>query len=137
MARGLCEKYLAEKLETNIDLLGEIGYKIDSAGTTAAFGLKASSEAVEFCAEKGADITAHKSRPVTKDLLQNCDYIFVMCQAHREYVISLMPEVARKCLLLAGERDIPDPMGGGKQVYEDCGILIEEAVKNRIAELLI
>ncbi len=136
IAKGLFQKYLAEKLECEVDLLEEMGYKIDSAGTTAAFGLKASNESVEFCAEKGVDITAHRSKYLTRDLFQDCDYIFVMCQAHRQFVAGLSPEAVKKTRLLAEDQEILDPIGGGKKVYESCGALIEKAIKKRGTDFL-
>ncbi len=136
IAKGLFQKYLAEKLDSKVDHLEEMGYKISSAGTAAAPGLRASSESIEFCAAKGVDITAHRSKFLTRDLIQDCDYIFVMCRMHKQYVVSLMPEAARQTLLLDEGREIPDPIGGGKDVYERSGILIEEAVKRRVTELI-
>jgi L-threonylcarbamoyladenylate synthase len=137
IAKGLFKKYLAEKLESKVDQLEEMGYKIDSAGTAAAYGLRASGESIEFCAAKGVDITDHQSKFLTRDLLEDCDYVFVMCQAHKQYVVSLMPEAARQTLLIDENMEIPDPIGGGKEVYERSGVLIEEAVKRRINEILI
>lgn len=137
IANGLCRKYLAENLKCEVDRLEEMGYKVDSAGTMAISGLKASSESVAFCAERGVDISVHRSRPLTKDLLRGCDYIYVMCRAHRQRVAGLRPEVIRQSRLLDEGREIPDPIGGGKEVYQRCGTLIEEAVKKRVAEFLL
>jgi L-threonylcarbamoyladenylate synthase len=137
IAKGLCQKYLAKNLECKVDQLEEMGYKVDSAGAMAVPGLKASSESVAFCAERGVDISTHRSRPLTGDMLLDCDYIYVMCQTHRQHVVGLRPEAAQQSLLLAENQDIPDPIGGGEEAYKRSGILIEQAVKKRVAEFLL
>lgn len=137
IAKGLFQKYLAKNLECKVDRLEEMGYKVDSAGAMAIPGLKASSESVAFCAERGVDISTHRSRPLTGDLLLDCDYVYVMCQAHRQHVVSLRPEAAKQSWLLAEDQEIPDPIGGGEQAYKRSGALIEEAVKKRVAEFLL
>jgi L-threonylcarbamoyladenylate synthase len=137
IAKGLCQKYLAKNLECKVDQLEEMGYKVSSAGVMAIPGLKASSESVAFCAERGVDISTHSSRPLTGDLLSDCDYIYVMCQAHQRHVVSLRPEAVHQSWLLAGDQEIPDPIGGGEEAYKYSGMLIEQAVKKRVAEFLL
>jgi L-threonylcarbamoyladenylate synthase len=136
MATGIFRKYLAEKLNCTIDRLAEIGYKVFSAGTLGLSGAPATAEAVAACAAKGIDITAHRSAALTRLLVSDCDFIFVMEQMHRDRVIALDQQCADKCLLLA-ESDIADPIGQPQQVYNDCGDRIEKAVKKRIDEFVL
>ena len=137
IAKGLFQKYLAKNLECKVDQLEEMGYKVSSAGVMAIPGLKASSESVAFCAERGVDISTHRSRPLTGDLLLDCDYIYVMCHAHQRHVVSLRPEAVHQSWLLDEDQEIPDPIGGGNEVYKRSGLLIEVAVKKRVAEFLL
>jgi protein-tyrosine-phosphatase len=60
-----------------------------------------------------------------------------MEQIHRDRVIALEPKAASKCLLLAGNAGIPDPIGQPQQFYNNCAELIERAVRKRISELEI
>jgi tRNA threonylcarbamoyl adenosine modification protein (Sua5/YciO/YrdC/YwlC family) len=136
MATGIFRKYLAEKLNCTIDRLAEIGYKVSSAGTLGLTGAPASTEAVAACTARGIDITAHRSEALTRPLVSDCDFIFVMEQMHRDRVIALDPQSADKCCLLA-ETDIADPIGQSQQVYNDCADQIEKAVKKRISEFVI
>jgi tRNA threonylcarbamoyl adenosine modification protein (Sua5/YciO/YrdC/YwlC family) len=136
MARGIFSKYLAEKLNCDIDQLDKIGYMMFSAGTLDMAGAPASSKAVKSCAAKGIDISAHKSEQLTRKLVEQCDFIFAMEQMHRDRVIALDRHAAEKCMLLA-ESDIADPIGQPQQVYDDCAELIEKAVKKRISELVL
>ena len=136
MAEGIFRKYLAEKLQCTVDHLDRIGYKVYSAGVIDVSGIPASPEAIAACAAKGVDIKAHKSRVLSRQLIDGSDFIFVMTEMHRERVIGLSPEVADKCVLLA-EKEIPDPIGQPQQVYNACAEQIEKAVRRRINELVI
>lgn len=137
MAKGMFRKYLAEKLQCELVHLEEKGYKVLSAGIMDTAGFPASPEAVAACAAKGIDIKAHKSRTLSQQLVEECDFIFTMAQMHRERVTALSPEAANKCVLLIENKDIPDPIGQPQRAYNNCAELIEKAVKKRIGELLI
>ena len=137
MAEGLCRKFLAEKLECELDTLDNMGYKIGSAGVMAAADLPASPDSVGFCADKGIDITGHRSRFVTDEMLEESDYIFVMSQSHRENIVARRPKAAQKCRLLVDGDDIADPIGGARQIYENCGKKIELGVKKIVSEFVL
>lgn len=136
MAKGIFSKLLAEKLNCAVDHLGEIGYKVFSAGTLGLTGAPASAEAVKSCAARGIDISVHRSKALTRQLVEQCDLIFAMEQMHRDTVIALDRHAAEKCMLLA-ESDIADPIGQPQKVYDDCAGLIEKAVKKKINELVL
>ena len=137
MAVGMFRKYLAEKFQCEVDHLGKMGYKMFSAGIMDMAGLPASAEAIAVCAAKGIDIKAHKSRTLSRQFIEENDFIFAMARMHRERIIALSREAADKCVLLAENKDIPDPIGQPQQVYNDCAELIEGAVKERVSELVI
>ena len=137
MAEGIFRKCIAEKLKCKVDQLGEKGYKVSSAGMMNMAGSPASLEAVAACAAKGVDIKAHCSQPLTRQLVEESDYIFAMTRMHCEEIIALNPKAAEKCALLAINKEIPDPIGQTQQVFNDCAGLIEEAVRERINGLWI
>jgi tRNA threonylcarbamoyl adenosine modification protein (Sua5/YciO/YrdC/YwlC family) len=137
MAKGIFRKYLAEKLQCEVDYLYKMGYKVFSAGVMNMAGQPASAEAIAACAAKGIDIKAHKSETLTRQLVEESDFIFAMTRMHCEQVTVLCPEAADKCVLLAGNKEIPDPIGQPQEVFNDCAELIEEAVRERIGELVI
>jgi protein-tyrosine phosphatase len=137
MAEGMFRKYLAEKLGCEVDQLEHMGYKIRSAGVIQTGGFDASPEAVTACQARGVDIAAHKSSALSGQLLAESDFVYVMTGMHRQHVSALDPEAAGRCMLLAQGRDVPDPIGQGQQVYDNCADLIEAAVSKRISELAI
>jgi protein-tyrosine phosphatase len=137
MAEGLFRKYLAEKIGCHVDELKDWGYKVLSAGTMDMAGVPASAASIKACAPKGVDIANHRSRPLTRALVDASDFIFCMTQSHCEQVLFCSAEAERKCLLLARDRDIPDPIGQPQERFDACADLIETAVKTRVSELIL
>jgi len=137
MAQGLCAKFLSEKLGCEVDCLGEMGYKVGSAGVMAISGLAASAEAVVACGELGVDIGGFRSRSVSDEIVGESDIIFVMCERHGREIAECWPGAAGRCRLLRSGGEIADPVGQDIDVFRrTCGI-IEKEVKKRISELLL
>lgn len=137
MAEGIFRKYLAEKLNANVDEMEKIGYTVESAGMMGSVGFPASSQSVRACAERGVDITAHRSKALTEKLIEESDFIFVMDSVHYERAVSLVAEAADRCMLLDERGNVPDPIGQSQDVYDRCADQIEKAVKKRLSELVI
>ena len=137
MAEGIFRKYLAEKLQCKVDELERMGYKVSSAGTMGTVGYPASAEAIEVCSPMGIDISAHRNQALSRELVEESDFIFAMEKMHWASVITLEPSAESRCVLLAGNKGIPDPMGMQLKFYENCAALIEKAVEKRISELEI
>ena len=137
MAEGIFRKYLAEKLQCKVDELERMGYKVSSAGTMGTAGYPASAEAIEVCSAMGIDISAHRNQALSRELVEESDFIFAMEKMHWASVITLEPSAESRCVLLAGNKGIPDPMGMQLKFYENCAALIEKAVEKRISELEI
>jgi protein-tyrosine phosphatase len=137
MAEGLFKKYLAEKLCCPVDRLEEKGYIVTSAGTLGMVGFPASTEAVRACAAKGIDIGGHRSRALSRLLIEQSELIFALARIHRDTVVEISPEAADRCLLLEKDADIPDPIGQSQATYDNCAERIDGAVRKRISELAI
>jgi protein-tyrosine phosphatase len=135
IAEGIFRKTLAEKLKCEVDQLEQVGYKMLSAGTMGLSGCAPSSEAVAACAARGVDITRHTSQGLTRHLIESSDMIYCMTKAHCEHIKSLWPKAAGKCLLLAPDQEIADPIGQSQEFFNSCASVIERAVKKRIGEL--
>ncbi|MBN2317245.1 MAG: Sua5/YciO/YrdC/YwlC family protein, partial [Sedimentisphaerales bacterium] len=137
MAEGIFKKYLAEKLDANVDEIERIGYTVESAGMMGSVGFPASPQSVIACASRGVDIKAHRNNALTEKLIEESDLIFVMDSGHYERVVSLVPEAANRCMLLDKNGRVPDPIGQSQDVYGRCADQIEKAVKQRLSELVI
>jgi len=137
MAEGMFRKYLAEKLQCKVDQLEQAGYKISSGGVMDMSGFPASAEAIAACAAKGIDLIAHRNKGLSKELIEESDFIFAMERIHQERIIALSHEAVNKCFLLAGDKGIADPIGHPQEFFNSCANIIEAAVKEKISELVI
>ena len=136
MAEGIFKHYLAQKLNCKVDELEQMGYKVSSAGIIGSSGYPASDEAIEACAAQGIDIKNHRNSALTKELIEESDFIFAMERIHLMRVLALESQAGQRSLLLAGNREIPDPIGQPQRIYDNCVKLITKAVKERIGELI-
>lgn len=138
MAEGIAEQLLTQHLSCKeIDGLGDLGYKVVSAGTMGVPGLPASEGAIAACQDRGIDLSGHRSRALSAPLIEESDFIFTMTRFHRDAVLDWFPEAADRCQLLDVDTDIGDPVGQSLAVYRVCADQIESAIKNRLSELAI
>lgn len=136
MALGLLRRQLAQKLGCREEELDESGYHVESAGTGAAPGLPPSPEAVEVMRARGVDISGHRSQPLAMDLINRADYIFTMAGHHLDALLAMAPQ-ARDRARRVDERDIQDPIGGDRAVYDACAGTIEQALQDRLKEITL
>jgi protein-tyrosine phosphatase len=107
------------------DLLDKHGggaeWQVSSAGTWAEPGLPASPGARSAMAERGLSLEAHRSLPVTGELLGQQDLILVMGAGQHEAICAEFPGVASRVRLLSAlagpAYDISDPIGGTNAAY--------------------
>ena len=135
MAEGICNRELSEKLGCSVDQLGEKGYKVVSAGIMAGTGFSATPEAIQACSEESVDISDHRSQPVTMDLINRADFIYVMDSSHRHAVLNLASHKAGQIEFLSKQVDITDPIGMSIGTYRKCANLIAQSIEERLGEL--
>ncbi|MDW7755873.1 MAG: hypothetical protein SCH68_11985 [Brevefilum sp.] len=90
--------------------------QVASAGTWASPGQPAMPKAVQLAKEYGLDLSYHKSRIVSEDLLVQSDLILVMEGGHKEALRHEFPGTADRVYLLTEVVEdltvnIPDPYG--------------------------
>lgn len=137
MAAGLARHLLAERLGCRVQDLTDRGIDVTSAGTGAVRGSGASAHAVQAMAERGIDIRGHRSQPMTVDALRAADYIWVMTRGHQRETERLAPEAADRVALVdpSGD-DVADPIGGSLDTYRACARRLEEALAERLREVM-
>ena len=72
-----------------------------SAGTGAVSGDAASPQARSVLSEWGIDLSSHRAREVTAELLKEADLVLVMTNRHKDYLLRRFPEARGKVYLLA------------------------------------
>lgn len=132
MAMGLFRRMLADRLKISVSGLEENGYKIISAGTSAIYNSPASGTAIEVMQEKGVNIKDHLSQPVTLQMIEDADDIYVMTKGHLTTLKEWSPLISGKIKLLDPAADIDDPIGAGKEIYKQCAIKIQKALERII-----
>src|SRR5438874_2924086 len=137
---NICRSPIAEGLFRRL-----IGNRKDievvSAGVHAVRGQPPSLYAVQVCAEQGVNISDLRSQPLTAALVDRATHIFAMTGAHLETIQTLFPQGGEKSFLLREFeepgttvwRDVPDPIGLGRDVYEDCARVIKNALPSVLA----
>lgn len=108
-----------------------LGVQASSAGLFTTDGLPASKNAVIAAGELGADISAHRSRQLTAEMLDKVKYLVCMTGAHYDRLVEQYPQYEDKIFTLAST-DISDPFGGDLTVYRHAARQIDEAVARLI-----
>ena len=136
LAAALLQRALAER--------GIEGIDVSSAGTGAWDGAPVSEGAYLVGLERGLDLSAHRARLLTRELVEQADLVLTMARHHRARVDELGGE-GRVFVLgeYAGregdEAEVSDPFGGDLEVYRDTSVelqaLIEAAVGRIVKEL--
>src|SRR5262249_12973503 len=101
LAEGLSKKLLADRLGGAVEELRARGYWVLSAGVAAYGGGPATAESVEVATELGADLGAHRSRPINPQLLAAADDVIAMTRAHADALAARYAGVGPTVRLLA------------------------------------
>lgn len=136
IAEYMFRQALAERLACSIDDLQRQGYQIASAGTAAGLGAPASAGSLQEMARRGVDLGAHSAQPITVEMIQAAERIFVMSPEHRDIVLELVPAAGQRVMLLDTAGAVADPIGGNTEDYRRCADQIEHAVRNRVEEFV-
>lgn len=134
MAMALARRQIAETLGVPEDKLEAGGVSVLSAGTFAMGGGRATPQAVQAASDLGADLSRHRSRPLTVELIQQADRIYTMGRSHRAAVLSLVPSAAEKTQTLDPAGDIEDPIGSDVTVYRSLAHDLDRLIRARLAE---
>jgi len=114
-------------------------WQVSSAGLFTGNGMPASLPAIEVLREKGIDLTPHRSRVVTKDIIDAATLIVVMTTAHVAELKRRFPEAQDRIYMLksfdpeCGGGDIPDPLGGTTSLYRT----IREEIESALLDLIL
>ncbi len=85
-------------LRRHLDVRG-LPARVHSAGTMRWSG-PASDEAVDAMREHGLDLSAHRSRSLTPELVDDADLVLGMTRAHVEFVTTRCPDAADKTFMV-------------------------------------
>src|SRR6059036_2678868 len=130
---NICRSPLASSLLERALQERGLDVAVSSAGTGAWDGAPASEGAYLVGLERGLDLSAHRARLLTRELVDEADLILTMARHHRARVDELGGE-ARVFVLgeYAGREgdaaEVSDPFGGDLEVYRDTCVELEGLV---------
>jgi protein-tyrosine phosphatase len=134
MAEGILKKLLYDARLEQISAA--------SAGVCALPGNPASSLARRVAAENGVDLSKHRARPVSSDIMDQSDLVLAMEPSHRHDLIADYPGAKSRiflarCFADAGSssRSVADPYGLRYESYRFCYLDLEDAVRGLVHHL--
>ncbi len=140
---NLCRSPMAEVLlrrKLAREGLDKEGWTVESAGTWAQPGQPASGYAIQVMAERELDLSAHRSKPIDRPMMEKADLVLVMTRHHAEALRSEFPDLKDKVWLLSqmdGDRiyDVNDPYGGSLIEYQYCATELEELIEGGLERM--
>ncbi len=128
---------LADRVARHPELAGTI---VASAGTSAWPGAPASDGSLLVALERGIDLSAHRSRQLSAELVHAADMVLVMGVAHRQRVNELGGANRTHLLSRFGSdtdaADVPDPFGGSVEAYRETADAFDAMLDGVMARLL-
>lgn len=134
LAEGIMKSLLAGRDEP------DLAVEVSSAGISAFPGDEASAQSIQVAREMGIDLTGHRSRRLSQQLLGSVDLVLTMTWSHKRAVLAMAPEMESRvltlkemALLTGGDPvgtpgvDISDPFGGDAGLYR---LTADEIEKN-------
>jgi protein-tyrosine phosphatase len=137
MAEAITRQLLARRMGVAEAELENKGVSVLSAGSFALPGARATPAAVEALKTSGADLSRHRSRPLTVELIHQADVIYTMGRSHAQAVSALVPSAAQKVVTLDPQGDIDDPIGGDVALYQTLAGQLQALIEKRLAERTI
>ena len=130
-----CRSPMAEAIARRlVEESGRIDIEVESAGTQASDRSPASDEALLVGVERNLDLSAHRARRLTPEILASADLVLVMSPTHLSEVREMDPNA--NVHLFAGYgtprskgRSIADPFGGNLEDYRATADELEHELK--------
>jgi glycine hydroxymethyltransferase len=130
---NVCRSPMAEGLFRHM-VANRPDIRVRSAGVSTFPGQAPSPHAIEVLAGLRIDISKLRSLPLSDELVREASCIIAMTRSHIESIHYVFPEAAEKTFLLrefedyAPSLDVSDPIGLGREAYEETRDIIRRAL---------
>jgi protein-tyrosine phosphatase len=127
---NICRSPMAEALLFDRLARRGVAVVVESAGITALVGHPPDDMALELMAGRGLDISGHRARQLTPELIRSFELILVMEKDHQKAVESILPSARGRVQRIGywGGFDVPDPYRRGRPAFEKALSLIERGL---------
>lgn len=116
-------------------------WRIESAGVNAPEGNPPSRYSEVVLAERGIDISSHRSRSVTESMLREFGLVLAMEKIQKQVLRLRFPEYADKVFMLSEmigqDFDVDDPFGATVEDYRHTADVIERLIAGRMQNILL
>lgn len=137
---NICRSPMAMGILRHQTSLEEDLWRIESAGVWAREGNPAHANVELILQEMGVDISRHRSRQVTREMLKKFNLVLVMELGHKEGLRTAFPELANKVLMLSEiveqRYDIVDPIGGTLADFRETAQELEHLLQEGMEMIL-
>lgn len=131
-----CRSAMAAAMMADIAEKNDLDILVDSAGVFAPIGECAADNAIAVMKKRGIDLSLHRTKPLTEELINMADVILVMTEAHKMLIENMARDKVFTLAEYAGSKgDISDPYGGDLDEYEKAADEINDLLVD-IAEKL-
>jgi protein-tyrosine phosphatase len=137
MAEAITRAMLIKRFDGDPMALEKRGISIISAGSFATPGSPATPAGAEAVKALGGDLSQHRSRALSVEMIHQADRIYTMGRAHAAAVVALVPSAREKTTTLDPDGDIDDPIGGDKTRYTKLAGYLQDVIERRLKELSI
>ena len=133
LAAALLQRALAQR--------GIDGLEVASAGTGAWDGAPVSEGAYLVGLERGLDLSAHRARLLTRELVEEADLVLTMARHHRARVDELGGEghvfvLGEYAGREGDDAEVSDPFGGDLEVYRDTCVELEALIDTAVERIV-
>ena len=107
-----------------------IDVKVESAGLGALVGRGADPLAVQLMKGRGLDLSDHRARQLTREIIRSFPLILVMEKEQQRGVEQLDPSARGRVHRIGrvGNFDVPDPYRRGLPAFEESLVLIDRGL---------
>ena len=133
-----CRSPMAEAILKNYQIEG---ISVKSAGVYAFPGDSASVNA-KLVLEDNQISHDHSASPFSEKEVEWADYIFTMTEGHKQLIASRYPQAIERTFTLKEfvlgdpyDRDVSDPYGGSKQMYERTFIELKQLISGLVEKI--
>jgi protein-tyrosine-phosphatase len=113
---------------------------VSSAGVSAWDGAPASEGSFLVAMERGLDLSAHRARLLTAEIVRRADLVLTMGVVHARRVAALgAPEKVYTLADFAGNpgglKEVQDPVGGDVATYRETGEVLNDLLDRAVARI--
>lgn len=127
-----------------LDIKGIKHIEVSSAGTAGLDNSPASENAVIAAKSWDVDISGHRSRPISRGIIDSADLILAMAPGHVDQIVKLSPSAREKTYLIKafpnpyspGQEEVHDPIGGPLELYNQTYLELDEILRRIEGEII-